>query len=490
MTRLRWAWHAAGIAGVALITALIVLLGRRYGAPNLSVLYVLLVLAVGWRAGRWPAVVTSVAAFIAYDFFAVPPVGTLTVAGPAQVLELVLLLAAALVTGQLAASLDRSRDEAAGAAAEARGLYELSIEVLRTPDVGAALELVVARASAIAGVASFAVLPLTETLPAEPVGKLLGDGDARQAEWAFRRGVPIGCGLEGGAFALLRSQPRRGDSLAVLPLTSGAIVVRSDPDRVDQAGRRLLAALAALSELLLERRRAAVEADRRHEIEISDSLKAAVLSSLSHELKSPLASLRTGLTALAGDGVGADQRELLLGLDAQALRLDRLVDDLLVMSRLEAGAEPRRQPISVAETFGAVLHRMGARLADRQVAREIPADLPAVSADELQLERVLTNLLENAIGWTAPGGRIEVGARAEDGAVAAWVANDGPPIPPVELESIFEKFWTRRPGGSGLGLAICKRIVDAHGGTIEARNLRSGPRFEFNLPAVTQPVPS
>lgn len=489
MTARKGVWYLAGITGVAVVTGAIFVLGRRYAAPNLSVLYVLLVLGVGWRAGRWPAVATSVAAFVAYDFFLVPPVGTLTVAGPAQLLELVLLLAAALVTGQLAASLDSSRSEAAAAADEARGLYELAIDVLRRPDLAGALDSVCTRARAVAGVAAFAVVPISPALPPETAGSLLREDDAREAEWSYRRGVPVGCALQDGVLSLFGSQPARPDTLAVLPLTSGAVVMRTDPAHLDPPGRRLLAALAALAELLLERRRAAAEADRRRAVEVSDSLKAAVLSSLSHELKSPLASLRTGLTALVADGFDAEQRELLLGLDQQALRLDRLVDDLLVMSRLEAGVAPQPQPISLAETMGAVLHRMSGRLAGREVALDVPGDLPPISADELQLERVLTNLLENAVGWTEPGGRIEVGARAGDAAVTAWVGNDGPPIPPPELQAIFEKFWTKRPDGSGLGLAICKRIVEAHGGTIEARNLRSGPQFRFSWP-VAGPVPA
>lgn len=476
-------WSGAGIVGVAAVTAATVFLSRRFGAPSLPVLYVLVVLGVGWRAGRWPAVATSVAAFVAYDFFLVPPIGTLTVATPGGLVELAVLLAAALVTGQLAASLDSSRSEAAAAAAEARQLYELAVDVLRRPDGGGALDLVCERAGGLAGVSAFSVLPLNPDLGGERSGRLLREEDAREAEWAFQRGVPVGCALREGELALMITHPAQPDSLAILPLTSGAVVVRARPEEVDATGRRLLASLAALSELLLERRRAAAEADRRHTAEVSDSLKAAVLSSLSHELKSPLASLRTGLTALAGDGLAAEQRELLLGLDQQALRLDRLVDDLLTMSSLEAGSPARPQPVSLAETAGAVLHRLGPRLAARTVVVDLPPDLPPLEADELQLERVLTNLLDNAIGWTSDGGRIEIGARATEAGVAAWVANDGPGIPPLELQSVFDKFWTRRAGGSGLGLAICKRIVEGHGGTIEARNLRAGPQFRLTWPA-------
>jgi len=116
----------------------------------------------------------------------------------------------------------------------------------------------------------------------------------------------------------------------------------------------------------------------------------------------------------------------------------------------------------------------------------VPQDLPPVLADELQIERVLTNLLENATEWAAPGSRITIGAEAGELEVAAWVENQGPDIPPVELDQVFGKFWTRRRGGSGLGLAICRGIVEAHGGRIRAENRRGGPRFTFTVPVAVR----
>ncbi|HEX6487253.1 MAG TPA: ATP-binding protein [Candidatus Dormibacteraeota bacterium] len=484
--------YAAGAVGVAVITAAVAVIERRVAIPNLSVLYVLLVLWLGSRGGRWPAVLTSVLAFVAYDFFLVPPVGTLAVTSPSGLLELVLLLAAALVTSQLAASLESSRRAAAGSAAEARELYGLATGVLRTSELTGALELVTERAEKVVGVAAFAVVGMEGGGWRLLAGRLAQDRDLADAVRAIEDGRPVGCRLQGGVLEILASRPPRPDSLAVLPLTSGALVLRADASKVAAADLRLLAALAALAELLIERRRAAAEAERRRAVEASDSLKTAVLSSLSHELKSPLASLRAGLTALtgAGSGLPEEHRELLLGLDAQALRLDRLVEGLLTMSRLEAGAQPKLEPISFAETAGAVLRRLEPRLRERQLALDLPPDLPLVSADELQLDGVLTNLLENAVEWSSAGGRIELGARDRGDNLVAWVANEGPEIPPLQLREVFDKFWTRREGGTGLGLAICKRIVEAHGGTIEARNLRAGPEFRFTLPlaAVAEPV--
>ncbi len=476
--------YLVGLAGVAGITVALAAVEQRLAITNLSIVYVLLVLWIGSTAGRWPAVFTGLAAFFAYDFFLVPPVGTLSVAGPSQLLELAVLLAAALVTGQLAGSLERSREQATRSAAEARGLYGLATDVLRSPELTAALQLVCEQARRLPAIAAFAVVVPEGREARELAGAVAARDDLPVALRALEEGRALGCTLGGDSLEVFRTRPARSDALAVLPLTSGAIVFRSDPARLEPEDSRLLAALAALTELLLERRRAAAEADRRRVAEASDSLKSAVLSSLSHELKSPLASLRAGLTALAGAGSGLadDQRDLLLGLDRQALRLDRLLEELLTMSRLEAGAAPHLEPLALPEVAGPVLEQLGAQQRERRLLLTLPDDLPEVLADELQVQRVLTNLLENAIEWSAPGARVELGARRAGERVVVWVGNDGAEIPPAELQVVFEKFWTQRRDGTGLGLAIAKRIVEAHGGTIEARNLRTGPEFRFTLP--------
>src|SRR5712692_9304389 len=163
----------------------------------------------------------------------------------------------------------------------------------------------------------------------------------------------------------------------------------------------MLAALVGLADLLLDRRRAVLEAERARGFEASDRLKAAILSSLSHELKSPIAALRAGLTALTAPqaGLADEQRELLTDLDRQATRLDRMVGDLLALSRLEAGVELDTEPHGFADLVGASLHQLRTQLEGHHVVVRIPEDLPPVEGDEVQLGRVVTNLLENAIEW-------------------------------------------------------------------------------------------
>jgi two-component system sensor histidine kinase KdpD len=248
--------------------------------------------------------------------------------------------------------------------------------------------------------------------------------------------------------------------------------------------------LIGLADLLLDRRRAGLEAERARGFEASDRLKTAILSSLSHELKSPIASLRAGLTALIAPqaGLDAEQRELLVDLDRQATRLDRMVGDMLALSRLEAGVELDREPHAFADLVGTTLHQLRPDLKGHEVELELPADLPPVEVDELQVGRVLTNLVENALEWSPPNGTIVVGASANEDRLTAWVENEGPAIPPTDLDKVFDTFWTRRARGSGLGLAISKRAVEAHGGTIRAENRRRGPRFTFTLPLARIPA--
>jgi len=288
----------------------------------------------------------------------------------------------------------------------------------------------------------------------------------------------------------VRTHPADG-APAYLPLANGVAIVAVDAVPATQDELRMLAALIGLADLLMDRRRAALETERARGLESSDRLKTAILSSLSHELKSPIASLRTGLTALTAPqaGLKPDQRELLVDLDRQASRLDRMVGDLLALSRLEAGLQLEKEPHSFSDLVGNATRQLRSELATNHLTVELPEDLPPVDVDEVQAGRLLANLLENAHEWAPAGGAIEVGAAPRDGMLEAWVENEGPAIATADLDRIFDTFWTRRARGSGLGLAICKRVVEAHGGTIRAENRRRGPRFIFTLPLAQVAAP-
>jgi two-component system sensor histidine kinase KdpD len=479
----RLAPYAVAIAGAVAVTAAIGLVSTRFQVPGLSAFYLLLVLWLGATWGRGPAVAGSIAAFLLYDFYFVPPVGTFTVRGPSEFFELIVLLAVALVTGQLAGSLRRTQSAAEALAADERAMYELATAALRSPEVTAALSLLSERAVRLNGVSRFALVAMDFGTTAPLAGGEVSADELRQAKWAYENRRAIGVAVSDGAVKLVRTHPEAAEP-AYLPLASGVAVMKIDAGHPDPSDLRMLGALVGLADLLLDRRRAVLEAERARGFEASDRLKAAILSSLSHELKSPIASLRAGLTALTAPqaGLQPEQQELLRDLDGQASRLDRLVGDMLALSRLEAGLELEREPIRFADLVGTALHQLRPDLKDRDVTLEIDDDLPPVEVDELQVGRVLTNLIENANEWAPAGGKIALGASASEDRLTAWVENDGPAIAPNDLDRVFETFWTRRARGSGLGLAIAKRVVEAHGGTIRAENRRRGPRFTFTLP--------
>ena len=478
MTR-RAAPYLVAVGGAIAITLVIELFASYVSATSLSALFLLLVLWLGARWGRGAAVTGSVAAFLLYDFFFVPPVGTFSVRGPAEFLELVVLLAVALVTSQLAASQRLAQATAQALARDSRALYDLATSMLKAGDVTRALTLVCENALKLAALTRFAVVADGAQLAGSP----LAAEEVKQAAWSHDHAQPIGIAVKDGSVVTMRTHGAQ-PGLAYFPILSGVVVVALNAERSDAAELRMLAAHIGLADLLLDRRRAAVESERARGLEASDRLKAAILSSLSHELKSPIAALRAGLTALAAPraGLAPEQRELLGDLDRQATRLDSMVGDLLALSRLEAGLGMETEPHSFAEVVGASVREMRSQLKGHEVNVRIPDDLPPVEVDDTQLSRVVGNLLENAAEWAPREGSIEVGALLIDDHVEAWVENDGPGIAPNDLDHVFDTFWSRRATGTGLGLAIAKRVIEAHGGTIRAENRRRGPRFTFTLP--------
>jgi two-component system, OmpR family, sensor histidine kinase KdpD len=452
----RLAPYAVAVGGAMAITAAIGVVTAVARISGLSAFYLLLVLWLGARWGRGPAVAGSIAAFLLYDFFFVPPVGTFSVRGPAELLELVVLLAVALVTSQLAASQRRAQATAEALARDSRSLYDMATSMLRTQDVTAALSMVSESAARLKGVERLAVVGMESGQLVALTGELSAD-ELSQAQWSYSNGKPIGVVIKEGLVVPMSVHGVQAGT-AYLPLAGGVAVLGLDRQRSDGGSLRMLAALVGLVDLLLDRRRAALEAERARGFEASDRLKAAILSSLSHELKSPIAALRAGLTALTAPqaGLEPDQRELLNDMDRQATRLDRMVGDMLALSRLEAGVELDKEQHSFADIVGGSLRGLRSQLAGHNVAVAIPEDLPPVEVDELQAGRVVSNLVENALEWAPAGGGIEIGAVARDGRLEAWVENDGPEIAPADLERVFDTFWTQRSGGTGLGLAISK----------------------------------
>jgi len=268
---------------------------------------------------------------------------------------------------------------------------------------------------------------------------------------------------------------------------------------VAREGERRLAAesrageLARLNEDLVameqERSRLAEEATRAAVLERVDAQRAALLRSVSHDLRTPLSTIRAVASDLqSGTHYDAATRADLLSLVAdEAERLDRLVANLLSLSRIEAGAlDPDRQAVAVEELVAHAVKRLGRMVHDVRVELDLPDDLPLADGDYTQIDQVVSNLLENASRHAPPGSCIRIGARPVAGTIDVWVDDEGGGIDRAERERIFEPF--RRGGGStssGIGLAICKAIVEAHGGRIEATEAPGGgARFRFSLPVL------
>src|SRR5262249_37013634 len=230
--------------------------------------------------------------------------------------------------------------------------------------------------------------------------------------------------------------------------------------------------------LAIERANLANEAqDAQVRIE-TERLRNSLLSSVSHDLRTPLATITGAISTILDGGTRLDSQtrhELLESVREEAERLNRLVQNLLEMTRLESGAlQLRKEWHPLEEVIGAALNRPGKRLADRRVSTSLPPDLPLVPIDDVLVEQVLVNLLDNALKYTPPGSPIRIIATATDRAITVEIADRGPGLPPGEEEKVFEKFYQGEPAagrGAGLGLAISRGVVRAHGGRIWAQNL-------------------
>jgi two-component system sensor histidine kinase KdpD len=319
------------------------------------------------------------------------------------------------------------------------------------------------------------------------------------AEWAFWHGSEVGQG--GLTRPRLRGAPP-GTAAAFVPLraggrTLGVLGVADQGDRrpLSAAERTVLGTFADQTAVALERLTLLHEAERAEVLARTDELKSALMSAVSHDLRTPLASIIASVTSLLEPGMQWDEEtreDFLQGIYEEAQRLNRLVSNLLDMSRIEGGAlHPQKDWYGVDEVIRAVLERLASRLASYSVTTDVAPDLPLVLLDFTEIDQVLTNLVENALKYTRPGTPICIAARRRGADIEVSVTDSGPGVPPRHLARLFDKFYRGesgttagfRPQGMGLGLAICKGLIEAHGGRIAARNVpEGGLQITFTLP--------
>src|SRR6266581_1701714 len=524
------------ITGTLFITAIIYTLHLYPTIPDISLAYLLIVLALAGTRGLYAAVLSALVAFFSFDYFLVPPLYTFTIGRFEEWLALFVFLATAIITGQLASAMRLRAEQASRQARETRILYELVRATNSEEDLEQQLSIV---AHAIVDVfSSWGIRDCAILLPdahgklilqagalqADQQAKLLSDEEAT-ASWVMTQDQAVELhdvslapqlSTSSAPRAIVRStaaiHPMRR-YMRMIPLKMGQkvvgvvrLLIEDDPrlftrekslgidrDRSNPATTFFWTFLDQAASVI-ERARLRRESLQIELLKRTDALRAALLSSVSHDLRTPLSSIKAAASSLLQEDVQWDEearRSFALAIENEADRLNRLVGNLLDMSRIEGGAlKPEKEWYPVDELIHDVLGHIQPLLQGRTVITNLPDDLPPVELDYLQMDQVLTNLIENAVRYTPLSSPIELSLQVKDGNMLISIADRGPGIPPADIERIFDKFYRVLSthtkallGGSGLGLAVCKGLVEAHGGRIWAENREGGGTiFYFTLP--------
>ena len=485
------------LAAASVAIALLASLGVTHAAP----VYLLAVVVVGMRWGTIPAVATSVAAFLAYDFLFVQPLYTLTISSPDEWLNLLLLLAVAIAIGRLVAIQAARAEEVTQRAREAQALFGISRALAETRTVEEAAPIVLERLAAATamdriwfglGTTPAEERTIADTAPGEPLPipawqvvlqRSPGDEPAR---WV-RMHV---------ATAAVRRQKARATVHRVRVEASGEALgsvwaLRAREERQpDRAETRILSAAADQLGQAVVRDQVGLERTNAEIARSSEALKTALLDSVSHDLRTPLATIRAAAGSMLDESVAwtaQDQREAFQAIDTEAERMGRLIRNLLDLSRIEGGAlKPELEPCDLDDLLAQVVKRAGAATT-KHVLVELPDSLPPVLADQLYLSQVLANLLENAIRHGGDTIRVRA-SRRPDGLVETSVEDDGPGVPKAALPHLFEKFYQVGPPGEGrrrgmgIGMTVVEGLTRAMGGEVEAgRSELGGLRVEVRL---------
>lgn len=502
-------------AGLALATVLAFVLVRWLDVPDAAIVYLLPVVAVGMAYGSWLAVGTSVASFLIYDFFFVNPLYTFSIAAPEEWLDLLLFLVVAIAVGRLSALQLQRRREAELRSSEARAMFAMSRDAANAATALEAAPLLANRLAREAemqrvwvglGASAAEERVVADSRPSEARPSLVlrwvlhSSSAEAQPGWTRVRDTPGGRLHEhphdrAPERALDRAPdnahdpaPERTEAVTVLrvPIRAGgetigsvwATRVHGDPFP-GRSHTRLLAAAADQLGQSVVRDRLAADATAFEVARQGDALKSALLDSVSHDLRTPLAAIR----ATAGNLMDPEttwtrdeERAAARSIDLEAQRLSRLVRNMLDLSRIEGGAlRPSLELYDLADLVDPVLERLSRVLAPAKVEASIPEDLPPVRVDANFVDQILTNLLENAVRY-ATGKQVRVTARESlDGGVELIVEDAGPGVPGPELVHLFERFYrgprragSRSVGGSGIGLTVVRGLAEAMGGSVEA----------------------
>ena len=466
---------------------------------NVLMIYLLGILVVVVKGGQGPSTFTCVLSVISFDYFIVPPRFHFSPTDSQYLLTLAVVL---LFTLTISKQMERARHQTEVVRLKevrTAALYDLSQKLSASQDMDRMLEIAAEHIAEIFDCRVAILLPKTdETLTVKTgwaPGFALDPIEQKTAKWVFRSGDIAGNGTSNlsDAGALYIALMAAGGPVGVL-----AVQPRDPSHPVSSEQQHLLQALANQIGASFQNVHLALERQKAHLKAETEQLRSALLSSVSHDLRTPLAVITGSASSLLDPEsrlTEEDRQELAKDIYNESERLNRFLSNLLEMTRLSAGKVQLKMEIQpLEEVVGGSLSRLEKKLGSRPVTTNLPVDLPMLPLDSLLMEQVFINLIENAIKYTPDGSPIGIFAHVRQNRLKVEVADSGPGLLRGDEELVFEKFYrgksTSHKSGVGLGLSICKAIVEAHGGKIWAENRpEGGASFYFTLPLAGDPVP-
>jgi two-component system sensor histidine kinase KdpD len=474
------------------------LLGHFLPVPNLTMIFLLGVLLSAVRFGLWPSLYASALSALVYNFFFTSPLYTFRIVRPGEMLSFIVYFVVAVITSNLTARIREQAEAARRREDRTAALLEMSRAVAGAASLDAVALAVCTRVNQIVGTRVMLLVPRGERLEQQaeyPPGIRLADTEFSAAVWASERRLPAGHGTDTLPAITWLFLPLLAAQHAVGVL---GVQFENKEETLPPAGRRLLEGLANHAAIALERTRLADEMERNKVFTETEKLRSALLSSISHDLRTPLASILGSVTSMLQyeqDYTPEARRELLSTIQEETERLNRFVGNLLDITQLEAGRLiPNRSWMEIEDVLGSSLAQVHGLLRSHDLITEIASGLPLLRLDFVLIQQVLVNLLDNAAKYSTPSSKITVRARSANEHVRLEIVDEGIGIPEEEREKVFDKFYRvmagdRRVAGTGLGLSICRGIVEGHGGMIRALSGANGQGTTMLVELPIEPQP-